>query len=93
MRGLKAALTRKPFSPDLGDERLGLMAALHAYTAGGAWAAHFDDVTGRLAPGLAADLVIIDGDIEATAPEALDRLEISLTVIGGRISWCAPGFR
>jgi predicted amidohydrolase YtcJ len=91
MRGLKAALTRKPFSPELGDERLGLMAVLHAYTAGGAWAAHFDDVTGRLAPGLAADLVIIDGDIEAAAPEALDRLDIAVTMIGGRISWRSAG--
>jgi predicted amidohydrolase YtcJ len=40
MRGIQAALTRVPY-PGCQDERVGLMEVLRAYTAGGAWAAHW----------------------------------------------------
>ncbi|MFN7223021.1 MAG: amidohydrolase [Paracoccaceae bacterium] len=85
MRGLQAAMTRVPFD-GCADERVGLMASLHAYTAGGAWAAHQETRTGRLIAGMAADLVMIDGDIEATPPEALGTTGIALTICGGRIT-------
>jgi predicted amidohydrolase YtcJ len=87
MRGIQAAMTRKPFdAPGCRDERVGLGRTLHAYTAGGAWAAHWDHVTGTLRPGMAADVVVLSGDIEATAPEAIAGLSIALTVAGGRIT-------
>jgi predicted amidohydrolase YtcJ len=85
MRGLCAALTRQPFD-GCADERLGLMETLAAYTAGGAWAAHREKVTGRLVPGLAGDLVLIDTDIEAAAPDSLGKTAVALTVCGGRIT-------
>lgn len=84
-RNIKAALTRAPY-PGGTDQRLGLMATLHAYTAGGAWAAHRDRLTGTLREGLAADLVMLGGDIEATAPAELDALPVALTICGGRIT-------
>ena len=90
MRGLKAALTRGSFE-GCGDERLGLMETLRAYTAGGAWAAHRDHVTGMLRPGLAADLVVLGCDVEATPAEELDRHPVALTVCGGRITYAAEG--
>ena len=92
LRGMKAALTRTSYAAGLPDERLGLMATLAAYTAGGAWAAHFDDVTGRLVPGLAADVVVIDGDFEQVAPESFDQLGIALTIAGGIITHQGQGF-
>ncbi len=92
LRGMKAALTRTPYAADLPDEGLGLMATLHAFTAGGAQAAHFDDVTGRLAPGLAADVVIIDGDLESVAPESFDDLRVAMTVAGGIVTHRVAGF-
>ena len=85
MRGIQAAQTRQPFEGGL-DERLSLMDTLYAYTAGGAWAAHMEGLTGRLMPGLAADLVLIDGDIEAVGPADLGQTGIALTVSGGRIT-------
>jgi predicted amidohydrolase YtcJ len=91
MRGLQAALTRVPYA-DCADERLGLMESLHAYTAGGAWAAHMEGTTGRLIPGLAADLVLIDGDVETIAADQLGKTGIALTIAGGRITHQAPGF-
>ncbi|MFN3723441.1 MAG: amidohydrolase [Paracoccaceae bacterium] len=85
LRGMQAALTRQPFE-GCADERVGLMATLHAYTAGGAWAAHRDHLTGRLIPGMAADLVMIDGDVETLPPETLGTTAIALTICGGRIT-------
>lgn len=92
MRGLQAALTRAPYAEDCTDQRLGLMESLHAYTAGGAWAAHMDSFTGRIAAGMAADLVLIDGDVETLAPDAFGATPIALTVCGGRVTHAGPGF-
>lgn len=84
LRGIAAALTRQPYA-EARDERLTLMQVLRAYTAGGAWAAHRDHVTGCLRPGLAADLVLLGGDIEAAAPAAIPDLGVALTICGGRV--------
>ena len=90
LRGMQAALTRHPF-PGEGaeDQRLGLMETLHAYTAGGAWAAHWDQLTGTLRPGLAADVVVLSGDIENCPADEIGGLDVALTVAGGRITWRA----
>lgn len=85
MRGIQAALTREPYE-GAGDERVGLMEVLRAYTAGGAWAAHLEGLTGTLRAGLAADLVLIDGDIEAIPADRLGQTGIALTVAGGRVT-------
>ena len=85
MRSIQAALTRVPYEGAT-DERVGLEATLRAYTAGGAWAAHLEGLTGTLRPGLAADLVLIDGDIEAIPAEHLGRTGIALTISGGRVT-------
>ena len=85
LRGLQAALTRVAYE-GAGDERVGLEACLRAYTSGGAWAAHLEGLTGTLRPGLAADLVLIDGDIETIPPGRFGATGIALTVCGGRIT-------
>lgn len=91
LRGIGAALTRAPYE-GCADERLGLMATLQAYTAGGAWAAHRETITGRIRPGLAADLVLLDGDLLGTAPGEIGGMGIALTICGGRITHAGPGF-
>jgi len=85
MRGLQGGLTRQPYD-GAGDERLDLMESLHAYTAGGAWAGHLEDICGALVPGLGGDLVVIDGDIEAIPPERIGQTGIALTICSGRIT-------
>lgn len=85
MRGIQAALTRKPYE-GCQDERVGLMEVLRAYTAGGAWAAHMEGLTGTLRAGMAADLVLIDGDIEAIPAEKLGQTGIVLTIAGGKVT-------
>ena len=86
MRGLQAALTRRPFNAACQDERLSLMDSLYAYTAGGARAAHLEHVTGRLTPGLAADLVLLAGDIEQIAVTDFGQTGIAMTIAGGKIT-------
>lgn len=90
LRGVQASQTRQPYGPDCGDERPDLMQALHAYTAGGAWASHLEAVTGRIRIGLAGDLVLLGGDIESVGAEGISDLGIALTVCAGRITHQAP---
>ena len=90
LRGIQAALTRQPFdAPGTTDQRVGLMETLRAYTAGGAFAAHWDHLTGTLRPGMAADIVVLSGDIEQTPVDRIAGLDIALTIAGGRITWRA----
>jgi predicted amidohydrolase YtcJ len=87
LRGIKAALTRPTYdAPGATDQRIGLSDVLHAYTAGGAWAAHRDHLVGKLKPGMAADVVVLSADIEATEPDAIDRMHVTMTIAGGRIT-------
>ncbi len=91
LRGIKAALTRPVYdAPGATDQRIGLHDVLRAYTAGGAWAAHMDQLTGTLRAGLAADIVVLSDDIEKTEPERIDTLHVALTVAGGRVTHRAP---
>jgi len=74
------------------DERVSLMDTLHAYTAGGAWAAHLETLTGTLRTGMAADLVMIDADIEQLPADQIGQTGIALTVAGGKITYRGQGF-
>ncbi len=89
LRGIRAAMTRQPWSEDLQDERIGLMATLEAYTLGGAYAEHSEDRKGMLRSGYLADLVLLSGDIEAVPPEEIDRLDVAMTICGGRVVYRA----
>ncbi|MFQ3355340.1 MAG: putative amidohydrolase YtcJ, partial [Paracoccaceae bacterium] len=42
-------------------------------------------------PGLAADLVLIDGNIETTPTGQLGQVPIALTIAGGRITYDPKG--
>lgn len=88
IRGIHAALTRPTYEGGT-DQRLPLMDTLRAYTAGGAWAAHMEGLTGTLRPGMAADIVVLSADIEATKPEDVAGLGIVLTIAGGRVTYGA----
>ncbi len=85
LRGIKAAVCRTRWDEGLQDERIGLMATLAAYTSGGAYAAHEGHNRGMVKPGYLADLVVLTGDIEAVAVDAIDTLDVAMTICGGRI--------
>ena len=87
MRGAKAAVTRKPWRPGDPDHSSTLLQSLHGYTFGGAYAGHDEHRLGMLKPGLLADIVVMDRDLEAVAPEELDQARAAITMCGGQITY------
>ena len=86
--GLHAAVTRQDRSGHppggwLPEQRLTIAEALRGFTAGAAWAHHDEAMTGRLAPGLQADFVVLAQDPMAAAPADLHALAVRSTWVDG----------
>jgi predicted amidohydrolase YtcJ len=73
----------EPFLPEQGVD---LTTAFAAYTSGSAWVNGRDrtDGAGVLAPGHAADLVVLDRDPFAGPPEEIGAARVASTWVGGR---------
>jgi len=84
LRGIRDALMRSTAASPIGQERgvrpLRTEEALIAYTAGPAYAAGLDHRVGRLAVGMLADFVVLDGDPFRADPAGIRPLA---TVVGG----------
>ncbi|MFN0190410.1 MAG: amidohydrolase [Aestuariivirga sp.] len=87
--GIEAAITRKPWADGLPDQSFTLHEALAAYAREGAYAEFAESWKGMIRPGYAADLTILDGDIQSTEHKHLHRLAPALTVCGGHVSYRA----
>ena len=87
--GIQAAMTRQNWVPGLPDQRLSLHQVLEAYTVRGARLGYMDPITGRLAPGMKADLALLSGDIETTPPDRIGAMTVRLTVCDGEITHVA----
>ncbi len=90
--GIDAAVTRRTLdgaNPGgwVPGERVTLEETLSAYTAGSARAGYSEDRTGRLAPGMLADLVVMDRDLFATEPGSLVEARVELTVVEGEVAF------
>ncbi|MGE0681812.1 MAG: amidohydrolase [Candidatus Binatia bacterium] len=91
MVALQAALTRQAQNNGFinGEERLTFVEALELFTTAGAWVGFEERKKGRIAPGMMADLVILDKDIVKVAPEEIGEIKVRTTIIDGRIVWTA----
>lgn len=93
LQGIHVAVNR--VAPDesgpvfLPAERIGLTAALKAYTAGSAYANHLDG-TGSVRVGALADLAVLDRDPFAGPPEEIGGTKVALTYVGGERLYAAP---
>jgi predicted amidohydrolase YtcJ len=67
----------------LPEEAVDLGTAVRAFTMGSAFVNHLDDVTGSIEPGKLADLVVLDRDPFAIAPEELHGVHVELTFVEG----------
>ena len=91
-RGLYVAITRKSedgkkeFYP---EQKLNLEQAIAAYTTGSAFAEFAEKEKGMLAPGMLADLVVLDRDITSLPPEKILGTKVLRTVVGGKTVWQA----
>jgi hypothetical protein len=88
LEGIYAAVTRRTLDearPDgwVPEEKVTVEEALRAYTAGGAFASFEESSKGVLKPGMLADLVVIDRDLRAIAPESIRDAKIMRTIVGG----------
>lgn len=87
--GMQASMTRRPWAEGLPEQNFSLHEALAAYTVEGAYAEFTEDRKGRLKPGFFGDLVVLSGDIETAAPEALHEIRPVTTICGGRVTYQA----
>jgi hypothetical protein len=69
---------------------LAVQAALDCFWSGAARARHAERMFGRLVPGAAADLVVLDRDPTSCPVEELDRIEVVATMVAGRWVHGAP---
>ncbi|MEY3151332.1 MAG: hypothetical protein RLY92_1559 [Chloroflexota bacterium] len=85
MLGLDAGLNRMPWAPGQPNDHLTLYQLLPGYTRDAAWAEFKEHEKGRVCSGLLADLVLLDADLEQTAPELVKNVRPVMTVVDGRI--------
>jgi hypothetical protein len=88
--GIYAAVTRRTLdgkNPNgwVPEEKIRVEEALRAYTATNAYGVFAERTHGKLAPGYAADLVALDQDLMAMSPEAIERVAVRHTVVGGKV--------
>jgi predicted amidohydrolase YtcJ len=89
---LKAAVTRQTLDgkhPNgwVPEQKISLAEAIRAYTAGSAYAEFQEQVKGTLTTGKLADLVMLDRDIFQTDPAHLDQVQVTMTIVDGRVVW------
>ncbi|MEM7068442.1 MAG: amidohydrolase [Pseudomonadota bacterium] len=87
MANLQCAVSPNDLGPDWPDQSQTIENALLAYTATNAWTAFKENHHGSLRKGLAADIVILDGDIGAHPADRLDKLGIAMTICDGDITY------
>ena len=67
------------------EQKITAEEALRAYTVTAAYAAFEEKEKGSLEIGKLADFVILSDDVLSVAPQAIDKIQIDQTVVGGRV--------
>lgn len=74
--------TTKPLLP---EEAITVDAAIDAFTRGVAYVNHEEDVAGTLAPGMLADVAVLDQDLYAIPPDAIGATSVAMTIASGQV--------
>jgi hypothetical protein len=88
--GLYAAVTRATLDGKhpqgwIPEQKITLAEAIEAYTLGSAYAEFTDTQKGSLIPGKLADVLILDADLFAIAPEKIKDVKVVTTIVGGKV--------
>jgi predicted amidohydrolase YtcJ len=88
--GVYAAVTRRTLdgkNPDgwLPEQKISVGEALKAYTWGNAYAVLADRQRGTLAPGMLADVDVLDRNLFTVPPDSLADARVMETIVGGRM--------
>ncbi|MGH7642226.1 MAG: amidohydrolase [Candidatus Dormibacteria bacterium] len=73
------------YPPFLPEQRIPLVDALGAFTAGSAYVNQVEDASGTLAPGKWADLVVLAQDPFQIDPDHLPEARVELTMVAGQV--------
>jgi len=92
--GIYAAVTRATLdgkNPNgwFPEQKLTVAESVEAYTMGSAYAEFRETEKGSITPGKWADLVVLDSDLFAIAPEKIKDAKVLHTIAGGRIVYSA----
>jgi predicted amidohydrolase YtcJ len=96
LEGIYAAVTRRTLDdkhPDgwVPEQKVTVEEALKAYTSGGAYASFEEREKGTIAPGMLADLTVIDRDLRTIPAAEIRSTKIVRTIVGGKTVF--PGAR
>ena len=88
--GIAAAVTRATIDGKqpggwVPEQKITAEEALRAYTVTAAYAAFEEKEKGSLEIGKLADFVILSDDVLSVRPEAIEKIQIDQTVVGGRV--------
>ena len=86
---MQVAVTRLGLNDTTGpawlpEERVTLPEIISAYTINGAYVNHQESVTGSIAPGKAADFVVLDKNLFTIAPQDIHKTKVLMTYLNGR---------
>lgn len=95
MLGVYAAVTRRTLDDRhpggwVPEQKITVGEALRAYTYGNAWASFNEQNWGTLAADRFADVVVLDRDPFAEAPESLGSIKPRYTIVGGKVVYRKP---
>ena len=90
IEGIYAAVTRRTIdgaNPGgwVPEQKITVAEALRAYTSDAAYASFEEDIKGAIKVGMLADLVLLDRDLTAIAPESIPETQVLATIVGGKI--------
>jgi predicted amidohydrolase YtcJ len=88
--GIYAAVTRATLDGKnpggwFPEQKITLPEAIEAFTMGSAYAEFREKQKGSLTPGKWADVVVLDSDLFALAPEKIKDAHVTTTIVGGKI--------
>ncbi|MBI4500884.1 MAG: amidohydrolase [Gemmatimonadetes bacterium] len=93
--GIYAAVTRRTLDGKnpggwVPEQKVSLAEALKAYTWTNAFAVFAEKKRGTLAPGMLADVVVLDRDLFTVRPDSLDQAKVRATIVGGKVVYRRP---
>lgn len=96
--GVQTALTRQtsegePVGGFIPQQRLSLEDTIRGYTLGAALAGRREKTEGSLEPGKLADFILLDRDLFKIEPSEIDKTEVLLTVVGGKVVYQSPNWK
>jgi predicted amidohydrolase YtcJ len=89
IEGIYAAVTRRTLddkNPDgwISSQKISVEQALVAYTRGGAYASFEEKEKGKIAPGMLADVALIDKDLRQIPAPEIRQAKVVRTIVGGK---------